>query len=123
MFVIRKRWLTATLAAVAMFVAGCAQDVAPRARSAASAQETITDSAEQPVADPIAGVAIANPPDHRATITLEDGRQVTIWVGRDYIAATRERCRRIIFQFAQAQREVSAVCFQNSVWRTVIWPN
>lgn len=123
MFVIRKRWFWPTLAAMAMFVAGCAQDAAPGAQSAASTQEVITDSAGRPVADLIAGVAIANPPGHRVTITLEDGRQVTVWVGQDYIAASQERCRRITFQFVQAQRKVSAVCFQKSAWRTVIRPN
>jgi len=122
---IRSHFAATGLMVGALLLTGCGQFSFPGVLSAApkpQQKQTTSVVAGRRFGDPIAKFAISNRPNHRANLKLKDGRLVTIWVGSDYMAATRDRCRRIVFQVAAAQREVSAVCLQNNVWRTIIEP-
>ena len=79
-----------------------------------------TDAKGRPIGDPIAEFAINTPPGQSGLVILDNSKTVNVRVGRDYISATNERCRKIIVRTADNQSQLDAVCFDGTAWKTAL---
>lgn len=78
------------------------------------------DAAGRPVADEIAKFAVNTPPGQSGTVLTNNQQRVQVYVGMDYISATKQKCRAVRLGYSDGQTMSSAVCFDGSVWKTII---
>ncbi len=78
------------------------------------------DTAGRPVADEIAKFAVNTPPGQTGTVMTKNQQRVQVYVGMDYISATKQKCRAVRLGYSDGQTMSSAVCFDGSVWKTII---
>lgn len=109
-------WLYSVPVLVAV---GACSSPAPEPVPTASTVSSV-DSAGRPVADEIAKFAVNTPPGQSGTVMTQDGQSVQVYVGIDYISATKQRCRAVRLGYSNGQTLSSAVCFDGTVWKTVI---
>ena len=78
------------------------------------------DAAGRPVADEIAKFTVNTPPGQSGTVITNKQQAVQVYVGADYISATNQKCRAVRLGYSDGQTIASAVCFDGSVWKTII---
>jgi hypothetical protein len=71
--------------------------------------------------DPVALYAIGASQGASASVVSASGRNTLVRVGGDYISATGDRCKRVVLsEAATGKSQVSAVCFVDASWMTVV---
>ncbi len=116
---------TFLLVPVFLMLSGCASlsDIARTKQVEEPQPEPIyTDLEGRPVADLVAQYAMSNPPGTRGPVTSADNDHYIVEIGRDYVAATQQSCRRISLESVDGQSTLSAVCQIEDIWQTVLWP-
>lgn len=85
-------------------------------------EPVLTDAEGRPVGDLVAQYAMSFPPGTRGPVTSADDSRYIVEIGRDYVAATQQSCRRISLESPDGQSTLSAVCQVEDVWKTILWP-
>ena len=87
-----------------------------------TSNQTVTqkDAVGRLVADPIAKAVVNTLPGERTSVLLADGRSAQLIVGNDYLSASSQKCRSVVVRYADGVDVLDAVCFDGSVWKTVL---
>ncbi|MCR9212239.1 MAG: hypothetical protein NXI13_00865 [Proteobacteria bacterium] len=110
---------------VPVFLSGCASFTSTPSTGHTAIQlpvATIADAQGRPVKDLIAKFAMSFPPGTRGVVISADSNRYVVEVGRDYVAATQQSCRRISLESSDGQSTLSAVCQVEDIWQTILWP-
>jgi len=83
-------------------------------------QSVKKDASGRPFSDPLAKFVVNTSPGQSGDVFLEGGRAVRVRVGSDYVSAANEQCRHMIVQFTDGRSQANAVCFNGTVWKTVL---
>ncbi|MEH6404021.1 MAG: DVU3141 family protein [Sneathiella sp.] len=105
---------------LALTLTACSANIFEQPKPTASQSIGEKDSSGRPYADPLANFLLNTPPGQTGTVTLKNGETVLVRVGADYTSAANERCRRMIVEFTDSRSQANAVCFDGTVWKTVL---
>ena len=105
---------------LALTLTACSENIFQQSKPIASQPIGEKDSSGRPYADPLANFLLNTTPGRTGTVTLNNGETVLVRVGSDYTSAANKRCRRMIVEFTDGRSQANAVCFNGTVWKTVL---